>query len=76
MATKKTWREKLLDGKDLPKVVSLGKNAVKHWKGETMAIPSPMEVNEIMSRVPKGKLITVNEEAHASRRGLRDLREF
>jgi alkylated DNA nucleotide flippase Atl1 len=61
MATKKTWREKLLDSKDLPKVVPLGKNARKHWKGETMAIPSPMEVNEIMRRVPKGNLITLNE---------------
>lgn len=56
-----SWREKLEDSKDLPKVVTLKKNAQKHWHGKTMAIPSPMEVNEIMAQVPKGKLITVNE---------------
>ncbi len=61
MAKKKSWREKLRDTKDLPKVVTLGENAQGHWKGNTMAIPSPMEVNEIMARVPKGKLITIQE---------------
>lgn len=61
MAKKKTWREKLLDSKDLPKVVLLKENAQKRWKGSTMAIPSPVEVNEIMAKVPKGKLITIEE---------------
>jgi alkylated DNA nucleotide flippase Atl1 len=61
MAKKKTWREKLLDGKDLPKVVSLPEDARKHWKGGTMAIPSPMEVDEIMAGVPEGKVITLGE---------------
>lgn len=57
---RKTWREKLSDSKGLPKVVSLKENARKHWKGSTMAIPSPMEVNEIMAGVPKGRLITTD----------------
>lgn len=57
---KKSWREKLADPKDLPKVVTLNANAQLHWRGETMAIPSPMEVDEIMAGVPKGKLITVS----------------
>jgi len=61
MAKKKSWREKLLDSKDLPKVVLLKENAQKHWRGSTMAIPSPAEVNEIMGRVPEGKLITIDE---------------
>jgi hypothetical protein len=60
MAQRKTWREKLADSKDLPKVVLLKPNAQKHWKGSSMAIPSPMEVNAIMARVPRGKLITIN----------------
>ncbi len=59
MGKKKSWREKLLNSKDLPKVVSLNENAQKHWKGNTMAIPSPVEVNQIMARVPRGKLITI-----------------
>jgi len=61
MVRKKTWREKLLDSKDLPKVVLLKGSAQKHWKGKTIAIPSPMEVNEIMANVPKGRLITIDE---------------
>lgn len=58
---KKTWREKLSDSKDLPKVVWLDEKAQKHWKAGTIAIPSPMEVNEMMAKVPKGKLITIEE---------------
>jgi alkylated DNA nucleotide flippase Atl1 len=61
MAKKKTWHEKLQDSKDLPKVVLLKEDAQKHWKGNTMAIPSPMEVNQMMARIPKGKLITIEE---------------
>jgi len=61
MAKKKTWREKLSDSKDLPKVVYLDEKAQKHWKGKTIAIPSPIEVNEVMAKVPKGKLITIDE---------------
>ena len=61
MAKKKTWREKLRDSKDLPKVVILREDAQKHWKVKTMAIPSPMEVNEIMANIPEGKLITIAE---------------
>lgn len=60
MATKKSWNEKLKDSKDLPKVVTLNKNAQTHWHGKTMAIPCPMEVSEIMAEVPKGKLITID----------------
>jgi hypothetical protein len=43
---KKTWREKLAESKGLPK---------------TMVIPAPMEVDALMKRVPKGKLVTINE---------------
>jgi hypothetical protein len=61
MAKKKSWSEKLRDGKDLPKVVALTASVQKRWRGATMAIPSPIEVNEIMSGVPKGNLITIQE---------------
>jgi alkylated DNA nucleotide flippase Atl1 len=61
MAQKKTWQEKLLDSKDLPKVVTLSDNARRHWHGATMAIPTPLEVNDIMAQVPEGKLITLVE---------------
>ena len=61
MATKKSWREKLEDSKDLPKVVEINDNMSKRWGTGTVVIPAPREVDEIMKKVPKGKLITINE---------------
>jgi alkylated DNA nucleotide flippase Atl1 len=58
--TKKSWTEKLRDNKDLPKVIKLTATQQKKWGKTTMAIPSPMEVNAIMKRVPSGKLLTIN----------------
>ena len=58
---KKTWQEKLNDSKDLPKVVKLTTQQTKIWGKGTMAIPSPLEVNAIMKRVPTGKIITINK---------------
>ncbi|MHC4758141.1 MAG: MGMT family protein [Planctomycetota bacterium] len=61
MKHKKTWREKLEDSKDLPKIVKYDKKKPKRWEPGTYIIPAPKEVDEIMKRVPKGKLITINE---------------
>ncbi len=61
MAKRKTWLEKLADSKDLPKVTKLSGKLRERWKGETLAIPSPLEVDAIMKRVPRGRLITINE---------------
>lgn len=58
---KKTWREKLADDKDLPKVVKLEGDAVQRWGGETLAIPAPREVDALIRKVPRGKLATTNE---------------
>ncbi|MCY3021693.1 MAG: MGMT family protein [Planctomycetota bacterium] len=46
MKTRKSWRDKLADSKDLPK---------------TLLIPAPREVDEMMARVPPGKVATINE---------------
>ncbi len=61
MARKKTWKEKLHDSKDLPKVEPIPPKMQKTYGEGTIAIPSPIEVDEIMRKVPKGKLITINE---------------
>jgi hypothetical protein len=61
MAPKKTWKEKLSDKKDLPKVVKIEGKMSKRWGSGTVAIPAPIEVDEIMKKVPKGKVITINE---------------
>ena len=33
----------------------------KRWGTGTVVIPAPMEVNEIMRKVPEGKLTTIND---------------
>jgi alkylated DNA nucleotide flippase Atl1 len=58
---RKSWREKLADSKGLPRVEPITERMSTRWGTGTIVIPAPMEVNEIMKQVPKGKLITVNE---------------
>jgi len=58
---KQTWREKLADSKGLPKVEPITEKMSKRWGAGTVAIPAPKEIDEIMKKVPKGKLITINE---------------
>ena len=57
---RKSWREKLADSKDLPKVVEINDKMSKRWGMGTVVIPAPLEVDEIMKKVPQGKLITIN----------------
>jgi len=58
---RKTWTEKLHDSKDLPKVVKIDGKMTRRWGEGTVVIPAPIEVNELMSMVPKGKVTTINE---------------
>jgi hypothetical protein len=58
---KKTWREKLADNKGFPKVCPIDASKSKRWGEGTFVIPAPMEVNELMGRVPSGKLATIDE---------------
>jgi alkylated DNA nucleotide flippase Atl1 len=61
MKSKKSWREKLANTKDLPRVVPITESMSKTWGKGTMVIPAPMEVDEIMKKVPKGKVTTIEE---------------
>jgi hypothetical protein len=62
MATKrKSWREKLTDSKDLPKIQKFATAKSKSMPAGTYVIPAPAEVDAIMKKVPKGKLITINQ---------------
>lgn len=56
-----SWRAKLADSKDLPRVEPITGKMSARWGTGTVVIPAPVEVDEIMRRIPKGKLITVNE---------------
>ena len=55
---RKTWREKLFDSKDLPKIE--GKLS-KCWGEGSVVIPVPRKVDEILNSLPKGRLITTKE---------------
>lgn len=57
----KSWREKLADDKDLPKVGPVTGKMRDRWGKGIMVIPAPREVDAIMRKVPHGKLITINE---------------
>lgn len=61
MKPRKSWRDKLADDKDLPKVGPvIGKTTTK-WGTGLMVIPAPREVDAVMKRVPKGRVTTINE---------------
>ena len=61
MKLKKSWQEKMADNKGLPRVERITEKMSKRWGTGTIVIPAPKEVDEIMRKVPKGKLITINE---------------
>jgi hypothetical protein len=61
VATKKTWKEKLANDKGLPKVEPIPDRMVDKWGSGTLVIPTPLEVDQLMRTVPKGKLTTINE---------------
>ncbi len=61
MKLRKSWREKLAYSKDLPRVVEITDKMSQRWGTGTVVIPAPMEVDEVMRRVPEGKLITINQ---------------
>ena len=58
---RKSWHEKLHDSKGLPKVIEISGKMSKRWGIGTVVIPAPTEVDEVMNKVTKGKLITINE---------------
>ena len=59
---KKTYNEKLNSSGDLPKIEDLSDKpeAVKRMGGAKMLIAAPLQYNEIMAKIPKGKLITTD----------------
>jgi len=58
---KKSWQEKLADDKGLPRVSEITGKMSTRWGTGTVVIPAPREVDEIMKKVPEGKLITISE---------------
>jgi alkylated DNA nucleotide flippase Atl1 len=58
---KKTWQEKLADSKGLPKVGKITGKMSSRWGTGTMVVPAPIEVDELMRRVPKGRVTTISQ---------------
>jgi len=58
---RKSFREKLADNKDLPRVLDIPPQLAARWDvSGTMVIPAPHEVDAEMRRVRRGRLTTVN----------------
>jgi len=58
---RKSWSEKLKDSKDFPRVERITDRMSKRWGTGTVVIPAPMEVYELMGKVPEGRLTTIND---------------
>jgi alkylated DNA nucleotide flippase Atl1 len=58
---KKTFNEKLDHSGDLPKVVKIeNPRFIEIYKTTTMAIAAPIEYDQLMKKVPKGKVTTID----------------
>lgn len=58
---RKSWQQKLADDQGLPRVEPITGKMTQRWGSGTFVIPAPREVDEVMGKVPRGKLITVTE---------------
>ncbi|MGE5575168.1 MAG: hypothetical protein ACM3UL_03435 [Ignavibacteria bacterium] len=58
---KSSWQEKLNNSKGYPKVEEIKGRMSKKWGIGIVVIRAPIEVDQLMRKVPKGKLTTINE---------------
>ncbi|MCA9234029.1 MAG: MGMT family protein [Planctomycetales bacterium] len=58
--TKKSWTEKLHDSKGHPTVAPVTGAMRRRWGEGVMVIAAPVEVDEIMRTVRRGRLITID----------------
>ncbi len=49
------------DSKGLPKIDEVRGKMTARWGTGKFVIPAPLEVDEIMKTVPRGKVTTINE---------------
>jgi hypothetical protein len=57
---KKSWREKLADNKGFPQIATIDCTKTKRWGEGTFVIPAPLEVDDLMKKVRRGKLATID----------------
>lgn len=58
---KKDFNAMMNNKKGMPKIVELDEEGAKKWGGKTMVVAPPIDYDEIMKKVPKGKVITTTE---------------
>ncbi|MDO5555669.1 MAG: MGMT family protein [Clostridia bacterium] len=58
---KKDFNERMNNSKNMPKIIELDEEAAKKWGGKSMIIAPPIYYNEIIKKIPKGKLITTEQ---------------
>src|SRR5574344_1673283 len=59
--SKKDFNAMMNNSKDMPKIVELDEQGAKKWGGRTMVIAPPITYNEVIKKIPKGKLVTTRE---------------
>ncbi len=71
MKKKRSFREKLADPKDLPRVQQLTGGMKLRYGPGTIVLPAPSEVEALMRKVPRGRVTTINQlrECLARRHG-------
>jgi hypothetical protein len=57
MKTRKSWREKMETDQE-PKIVKLPPEGWARMGGRTMLVSTPRDVDALMRKIPKGKIIT------------------
>ena len=58
---KKSWQEKLADNKGLHRACPIDAAKSKRWGTGTFVIPAPMEVDQLMRHVPRGRVTPIHE---------------
>jgi len=72
--TKKTYNEKLHAAGDLPKIVDISDQPCAEKFGDKMLVAEPMAYNNIMAKIPYGKLTTTEEmRAHLAKKAGADV---
>lgn len=51
----KKFNEKLMNNKDMPKIVTLDQEASRKWGGSKMVITPPLDYDEIIKKYQKEK---------------------